>query len=118
VSGTNPPLGSLAAMLAAMQTPPKQYLHVGFSFTAEALAEPVQESIKKVFDEADDWLRYSRFCWILWSNRSPKQWHSRLITIPELKGSNIFIAPVDVSADKRYGQLGQFAWDWLNKPRT
>ena len=96
--------------------PRAHYLHLSFHFYGP-VSQQLVDKIAEAINSADDWLRYSNNCWILWTSHSPEDWYNRLILIPELKPHSIFIVRVDISPQNRSGQFPRWIWDWINKSR-
>ncbi len=97
----------------------KKYLHISFYFPPSLSEMEAQHRIQPIINTADDWLKYAPNCWIVWTSDTPEQWYQKLAADPELRNKcSIFVLKVDLSPANRAGQLQQWAWDWLAKPRT
>jgi hypothetical protein len=78
-----------------------------------------QDTIKPLFDKALDWIKYAPNCWILWSNRDPKQWYGFIK--PYLTGDGgVLIAEIDLteSGAKYAGFMTKMFWDWIHKHQS
>ena len=97
----------------------KKYLHISFYCPPSLSEMEAQHRIQPIINTADDWLKYAPNCWIVWTGQTPQQWYEKFAADPELKEKcSILVLKVDLSPDNRAGQLQQWAWDWLAKPRT
>lgn len=83
-------------------------LHVGFGS-----GMPKRETLEKVFDAAESWLRYGSSCWLLWTDESADEWTVRLEELIEDENRHFLIYRLDPS--DRQGWLQENAWDWIRK---
>jgi hypothetical protein len=118
MSGSSYPPGppNFLAMLSGQWN--KRYIHITFHFPPSLTSLEAQHRIQPVINTADDWLKYADNCWIVWSSLTPKDWYGKFALVPELKDCSILIFYVDLSPDKRFGQLPQWVWDWIQKIRA
>ena len=95
----------------------KHYLHIAFHAPVPQDGLAVSLKVQPVINTADDWLRYSFNCWIIWTADSPDEWYAKLKNLPELLNLSFLIIKVDMSATNRSGQFPKWIWDWVNSPR-
>jgi len=89
----------------------KQYLHIGFCWSAP----PDLKALEEKFNKSIDWVRYSKECWIVWTSSDPNTWYNRLK--PLLKeNDDIFIVKIDINV--RQGWLPTWIWDWVKEKRN
>jgi hypothetical protein len=88
----------------------KRFLHVAF-------ARPVpRREMDQVFDRvAEDWLRYSSNCWVLWTDRTAD---GVLRAVRRRLGPDdqVLIAALDIDRDLQ-GLMDKSVWDWFYKSR-
>jgi hypothetical protein len=117
---TPPPLppnySDMLAVLAGIMN--KKYLHISFHFPPPLSELEATHHIQPIINTADDWLKYTGNCWIVWSSLGPKQWFEKFEAVPELIKCSILIVKLDLTPDNRAGQLPQWVWDWIQKTRT
>lgn len=88
------------------------FFHIGIN-AASSTTQP--ERIDAVVNSAaDDWMRYSQFCWIVWTSLSAQQLFDQLRPCVSLSDS-ILIARIDPR--DRAGYLPKWAWEWLDRTR-
>ena len=87
-----------------------RFLHISF-------ADPVDPKVvQSAFDKANDWMRYTANCWIVYTNSEPEKWFTRIREVlPEPKTQGFLILEVDVT--ERHGQLQEWIWEWIHKDR-
>lgn len=89
-----------------------RFLHISFAFKGK----PKVKELEEVFNKGLDWMRYAPNCWIVWTTSTPKQWYDRLK--PQLTGDDsCLIVTIDLSSEKRYGQMFKWEWEWMQKKR-
>jgi len=115
MSATPPSYANLLSALANVKS--KHYLHIAFHVPVPTMGLSVSAKVQPVINTADDWVRYSFNCWIIWTAESPDEWYGKLIKIPELSSLSFFIIKIDMSAMNRSGQFPQWIWDWINRSR-
>jgi len=71
------------------------------------------ENIEAKLDNALDWIRYAPGCWLIYTEHSAHRWYGQLFELPELAGSLIFLAKVELADHS--GRLSPEAWDWITK---
>lgn len=98
---------TLSSLLAAQS---RKFIHVTFAWSAPKNTELV----KPIFDPADDWIRYSPNCWILYTGNGPDWWYDR-IRRHMVTSDRVFI--FEINLKNKAGWLDQWVWDWLNRPR-
>jgi hypothetical protein len=86
-------------------------LHVSFYF---ADGKSKNEALKKIFDRAIDWYRYTPTCWFLWTSSSAEQWYEKIRPLMA-DADSFFIVGIDLT--ERQGWLSKNVWDWLNEDR-
>lgn len=90
----------------------KKYFHIGFHF----LNRIVDKELEQIFNKyADDWLKYSENCWVIYTKYSADD----LLTVvrPYLtKRDNLLILEITQN-QKLSGWLPRWIWDWLHKKR-
>lgn len=88
-----------------------RYLHMAFNFQNGAKTTELEPIINGM---ADDWLRYSPNCWVLWTSRPASDF---LYVLRPYIGPNdtVLIAALDMS--DRNGWLPQWMWEWIDKRR-
>ncbi len=89
----------------------KRFLHVGFSVPATVDAN----TLKRVFDKAAYWMKYTKNCWILYTGLETDTWRDRIRAIPGMEGANIFLCEFDPR--EASGYLPEWMWDDLYKDR-
>jgi hypothetical protein len=87
----------------------RRFVHVGFNFGE---SKPPLSELEKLFNGAQDWMRYRDTCWILRTGRKLDDWRDRIrkTVSPE---TSFLLVEFDHRADAGYMQ--QWVWDWLNK---
>lgn len=112
-----PPSSASRGLLGMLRLP--KFIHISFHFTdvkTEANSQPqIDKAIK---DNAHDWLRYSRNCWIVWTRETPEQWYRRMAAIPTLSNVSMLMAYIDLSKTGRSGQFQKWIWEWMDKDRN
>ena len=89
----------------------KQYLHIAF----HSVGQPLIKELEPVFGNlAEDWIRYSGNCWIVWTSNDPNAWHAALK--PHMRPDDQFLI-LGLKNGIAVGWLPQWIWDWINKPR-
>lgn len=79
---------------------------------------PIQPQIvqKRLSDLGPDWMSYSAFNWMLWTNKS-------IVTVSEMIMGDVsptdyvLVVALNVSEIPN-GRLPEWAWGWLNRPRN
>jgi len=107
---------NLIAMLAGLMN--KKYIHISFHYPESLPELEATHHIQPIINEADDWIKYADNCWIVWSSKNPNDWYEKFKAIPRLKDCWILILKMDFTPDNRAGQLPQWVWDWVQKPRS
>jgi hypothetical protein len=116
MSGIFPPPPNLAAIIAALMS--KKYIHIAYYCPPPMTELEALHLIQPIINTADDWLRYTNTNWIVWSSWTPKQWYDKFAAVPQLNQCSILIVKLDLSPENRAGQLPQWVWDWIQRPRT
>jgi hypothetical protein len=89
-------------------------LHIGFG--SVEMTEAVIDGLKRTFDEATTWMRYSPNCWMLWTGRTIDEWQQRIAATPELpKNFTVLILTVMDGRDYRGGFAYDWMWKWLQE---
>ncbi|SRR5216684_61383 len=89
-----------------------RFLHLGFTFpdglpkTAEL--EPVMNFL------SEDWIRYSPYCWIVWSSRPASDY---LYAVKPLLGPRDTVLIVGLKMEDRNGWEPQSVWEWIDRKR-
>jgi hypothetical protein len=65
--------------------------------------------------EALDWLRYSWFCYVVWTRSDAETVARKILRIPGLENSNVLIWAVDVTDG--FGSLPPAMWEWIKRDR-
>ena len=73
------------------------------------------ETIKKIFNELDDWYRYSKFSWIVISDLQAKELRSKIKQLMT-KYDQCLILKIDPSDFS--GQMPANFWGWIKQKRT
>jgi len=107
--------GNLIGLMASLYS--RRFTLISFHFPAELSELEAQHHIQPVINMADDWLKYAGNCWIVWSAKTPTEWHAQFQTIERLKNCTIFIINLDISPGNRAGQAPMWVWDWIGKRR-
>jgi hypothetical protein len=89
-----------------------RFLHVGISYSAQVDVALVDQAIES---EALDWLRYTWFCYVIWTASDCETVCRKILRIPGLQGSNVFVFAIDVNDG--FGNVPEAIWDWLRKDR-
>jgi hypothetical protein len=86
-------------------------MHVSFSFPGV----PKILDLEPVFNSlGDEWIRYSPFCWFVWTEKSSQQIFLRLR--PHIDTHDgILVFKVTITEGQITGSLDAWVWDWLNK---
>jgi len=107
--------GNLAALLGTIGE--RKYVHLTFHFD-KPLEVGVFNRIKASIEGmVDDWLKYGRDSWILYTKETPEKVYQKLMRdVPELKPHGILTFYFDINA-VRGGQQEQWVWDWFSKKR-
>lgn len=88
-----------------------KYLNVSF----ESATSPKFDDLRSLFDAgADDWIRYSPTCWMLYTKKSADDWFDKIEPLLSKKDT-VFVCALDFT-DKQ-GWLPQWVWDWMNTKR-
>lgn len=64
-----------------------------------------------------DWMRYSGWCYLLWTHTELSFLTNSLRLIPNMEPSNFFICAIDPHAPVE-GYLPRWAWEWVLKYRN
>lgn len=91
-----------------------RFLHIGLMYqqpTVE-LAEALDATIAS---EAFDWMRYSFFCYIVWSSSDAETICRKILRVPGMQGSTMFVTGIDTNDG--FGYLPPWAWEWLKRDR-
>jgi hypothetical protein len=102
---------TLASLLAEQSASKPKFIHVAFTWSR---VPKIKELEGPLFSKADDWMRYSANCWILYTLNDSSWWYEQIrhyIT----KTDRVFI--VELKLQEKSGWLDKWAWNWLNKPR-
>ena len=91
---------------------PPRFLHVTINYSASVAVELIDAAIES---ESFDWFRYSWWCYMVWSSSDCETICRKLVRIPGLAQSNVFVIAVDPTDG--FGSLPKFMWDWLEKDR-
>lgn len=84
-----------------------RYLHVFLERGSDVSHEQVEE---KFNSRAIDWNRYSKTCWILYTESSLERWKGRIRPLIGSDGS-YFICEIDVNQSA--GFMPKLFWEWL-----
>lgn len=91
----------------------KKYFHIGFHFAELILARELEPIFYKY---TEDWVRYTRNCWIVYTKYNPEELLNKLK--PYLSDKDeVLILEIATGQDLK-GWLPQWIWDWLYKPRN
>lgn len=89
-----------------------RFVHVGISYSAQVDIAWVDEAIES---EALDWMRYSWFCYILWTPSDCETIVRKVLRIPGLERSNCLACVMD--PNDGFGCLPEWAWEWMKVDR-
>jgi hypothetical protein len=89
-----------------------RFLHVGISYSAQVNISVVDEVIQT---EAWDWMRYSWFCYIVWTTSDAETIVRTILRIPGLEQSHVVVCALDVNDG--FAFLPPALWEWLKKDR-
>jgi hypothetical protein len=89
-----------------------RFIHVGISYSASVDISLVDQVIES---EAWDWIRYSWFCYVLWTTSDTETICRKILRIPGLENSSVFAIALDMNDG--FGNLPPAMWDWLRKDR-
>lgn len=87
-----------------------RFLHVSLTFRDGPVKTTELEPIFNAF--ADDWLRYSVNCWIVWSARPASDF---LYALKPSLGQNDSVLIVGMNMADRNGWQPKWIWDWLDR---
>jgi hypothetical protein len=89
-----------------------RFVHIGFGFTGQ----PPVDELKKVFDKALDWMRYSDSNWILYTTTDINVWRDRIRQLNGISTSDsVFLCEFELGS--KTGYMHDWVWTWLSKPR-
>jgi hypothetical protein len=108
-------LNQLMMMLGGLT--PRRYTHISFHFPPGVSELEASHYIQPVINKADDWLKYTGNCWIVWSSKTPTEWYEQFAGIERLKACSILVVKLDLTPQNRAGQFPEWIWDWIHKPR-
>lgn len=74
-----------------------------------------EEDLKKKFDLALDWYRYSDNNWILKTTSDAEKWERRLLSLVKPDG-DLLIMRLD--PDERSGWMNNSFWDWIQGKKS
>jgi hypothetical protein len=112
----NPPdIKSLQGLFSAIER--HRFVHVTLYFS-ELIPNEIFLKIKGTLAAlSDDWVKYGRDSWILYTTETPKTLYQKLlIGVPELKQHSIFTFYFD-NNNETSGQMEKWVWEWFKKPR-
>jgi hypothetical protein len=91
-------------------------LHIGFhNFN---MTEEITAALAKTFDIAKGWMRYTPNCWVLWTDESPDDWHTRIAATPGLpKNYGALILTILDGHANRGGKTYEWTWKWLQEKK-
>jgi hypothetical protein len=115
----SPTLGELIASLTSTSNRSNRYVHLTvFPKGISTFPTEVYEAVKKSIDNmSTDWLKYSAYCWIMYTDKTPEEIYQKLLAdVPALKPHSILTFYFDISSP-RSGQQIEMVWDWLKKQR-
>jgi hypothetical protein len=92
----------------------KKYLHIGFSWGANANPAAVKSLIEN-YANAEDWFYYGGNCWIVYTQYSQTQWSEYLRANIAQTDSLVICEIANLSSSD--GQLPVALWEWFNRPR-
>lgn len=89
-------------------------LHI--TITPQVVPVPPHIVQKRLSDLGKDWMSYSAFCWVLWTNKS-------ILTVAEMIMADInpadHVLVVSLNpAEVPNGRLPEWVWGWLSRPRN
>jgi hypothetical protein len=85
---------------------------VGISYSAQVDIAVVDRAIDS---ESLDWFRYSWFCYIIWTSSDAETVCRKILRIPGLESSYVFVWAIDVTDG--FGSLPPVLWEWLKRDR-
>ena len=93
---------------------PARFVHVGLNFSAGGA--PPADELEKIFNTAQDWVRYDMHCWLLYTTTELDVWRDRIRKSPAIKEKDSFFL-CEFELGKHSGYQTKMVWDWLHKPR-
>ena len=89
-----------------------RFVHVGISYPLQVNATLVDEAIAS---ESFDWMRYSWFCYVLWTSSDCETIVRKILRVPGLENSHCLAFVMDITDG--YGNLPGWVWDWIKLDR-
>ena len=112
-----PPGPNYLAMLAGIGAKPHHFVLITFHYPPQVSELEASHYIQPIVNTADDWIKYSSNCWIVWTSKTAHEWYLQFQGVDALKPCSILAVGVDLSANNRSGQLPKWVWEWIDKPR-
>jgi hypothetical protein len=93
----------------------KKYFQITFHFSGQPIAKELESTFTTL---AEDWLRYSGNCWIIYTSKQPAELFNALKPFLKNPQDQILILELKKNQGVLHGWLQPWIWDWLNKVRT
>ena len=87
-------------------------LHIGFHYQLPMSDTKVLEGVVTAY--AEDWIRYSSHCYLVWTQHEPDVWANALLAVPHVNQSLFLVLTVDLNRSLQ-GWLPRWIWEWVYK---
>jgi hypothetical protein len=91
---------------------PPRFVHVGLGYAPNVEIPHLDQAIES---EALDWIRYSYFCYILWTSSDAETIVRKILRVPNAQQLNVFVC--EFSMVNGFGFLPNYTWEWIKKDR-
>jgi hypothetical protein len=88
-----------------------KFLHIGFSWQGT----PKMKELEPTFNNALDWVRYGRDCWIIYTTTDANTWSARIK--PLIGPNDSFLISELTNLNTSTGWMPKWVWDWTRKAR-
>jgi hypothetical protein len=92
-----------------------RFLHIGLSYQLPPTLEMSAALDATISSEAFDWMRYSFFCYLVWSSSDAETICRKILRVPGMQGCSMFVSGIDT--DDGFGYLPPWAWEWIKRDR-